>query len=1078
MDSHVAPSPYKFLDHYDYTEKDQSIFFGRERETEILLADVLVQRLVVLFARTGTGKTSLINAGVRPRLHEQEFETFLVRVSKDPTESARTEIVKALQAIAVERKLPAEQLAAQFLEGNSLAEQLIHLTKLVEKPIVLFFDQFEEFFIHVKPASEQGRQFISDIGAIYRNRDSGVHIVFSMREEFFVEMDAFRSEIPSIFHNESNLRLRCFNLKQARDAIVRPAESVNVRVDDKLVEQLLKDLPDPNTNEIEPAQLQIVCDTLWWEKRDPAWITLEDYRALAQEEGGANIALQILNRRLARSLSKLKTREDLDLLENVLPLLRTGENTKYPRYVTELKEKLNTSTESLNGLIKHLEGAQLISKSGRGPLEIIELKHDYLVARLDDITRMVKGIWSRRILERSIPLYEQDSQKLMSPEDLGDVSAGADALRLNHTEAEFLFRSALAYGGSQMRLWFDLAQRNGVDVWQILEEQFSNLDLVLSANVIDLLKDLRTPEVFNFLQRALGQRELTTQAQEVLLQIAKSPTPDVADRAGRMLTSFLADALEQEESAPSAVDLLSRFESSQSVSLLLRALSHDAIASKAQDALERFAKSTRTNIADNARYALLLHLEESLARDDRALSAVETLGRIEAPRAVDLLEPTLKKDSLALAAARSLERLTRSKNIQVSSHAQDALFGFLQSALAVENQAEFAVEVLGHFETNRAVTLLEKALRQPDLIGKAQGVLERYTKSSDPAVAQQAQSVLNNAPTFVVTLGSAAKPAKESLPIRTVPDPLDAHYASVAKAMMDGRVVPFLGPGVNLAGRPSGVPWQRGRYVPSSAELSAYLADVFRYPENDKFDLARVSQYIMVVTGSGPLYEELHRTLDADYPLTPVHQFLATLAAVLSRKSSIRRSLLIVTTNYDDLMERAFQAANEPFDLVTFVAKGEQRGKFLHYPPNGNLILIEKPNEYRGLPLDQRSVILKINGGVDRGNPDGDNYVMTEDDYIDYWTSTAIPNLLPVTLVARMRRSHFLFLGYGLHNWSLRVILHCIWGGQKLTYKSWAIQRNPSPVDQIYWRRRDIEIINTPLEEYIAALYGRIQTTG
>ena len=55
-------SPFKFLDYYDVD--DEEIFFGRKRETEILFNDITTSRLVVLFAKTGTGKTSLINAGV------------------------------------------------------------------------------------------------------------------------------------------------------------------------------------------------------------------------------------------------------------------------------------------------------------------------------------------------------------------------------------------------------------------------------------------------------------------------------------------------------------------------------------------------------------------------------------------------------------------------------------------------------------------------------------------------------------------------------------------------------------------------------------------------------------------------------------------------------------------------------------------------------------------------------------------------------------------------------------------------------------------------------------------------------
>jgi hypothetical protein len=308
-----------------------------------------------------------------------------------------------------------------------------------------------------------------------------------------------------------------------------------------------------------------------------------------------------------------------------------------------------------------------------------------------------------------------------------------------------------------------------------------------------------------------------------------------------------------------------------------------------------------------------------------------------------------------------------------------------------------------------------------------------------------------------------------------MPDALDLHYRLVVKAIADGRVVPFFGAGANLCGRPAGQAWRPGQYLPSGNELSAYLAENFGYPVNEPLDLVRVSQYAALMTGSGPLYEELRRLFDADYPPTPLHRFFAMLPNALRAKGYTTTHQLVVTTNYDDMLERSFRTAGEPFDLVGYVSEGEQRGKFLHWLPSGEVIVIDRPNEYRGLSLGERSIILKIHGAVDRGNPERDSYVITEDHYIDYLTHTDISNLVPVTVAAKLKRSHFLFLGYALRDWNLRVILHRIWGEQKLTYKSWAVQLNPSPIDQQYWRQRDVDILDVRLEDYVAALGERVE---
>src|SRR5262245_37739501 len=232
------------------------------------------------------------------------------------------------------------------------------------------------------------------------------------------------------------------------------------------------------------------------------------------------------------------------------------------------------------------------------------------------------------------------------------------------------------------------------------------------------------------------------------------------------------------------------------------------------------------------------------------------------------------------------------------------------------------------------------------------------------------------------------------------------------------------------------------------------------------------------MTGSGPLYDELHELLDGDYQTTSLHELLAGIPRRLRDAGHNIPHQLIVTTNYDDVLERAFRAAGEALDVVTYIADGEQRGKFLHASAEGVENIVERPNEYLGLSLEDRSVLLKIHGAVDRVNPDRDSYVITEDHYIDYLTRTEVSNLVPVRLAAKLRKSHFLFLGYGLRDWNLRVILHRIWGAQKLKYKSWAIQLNAQPIDREFWRKRDVEIIDMALEEYVARLNDRLPSPG
>ncbi len=311
--------------------------------------------------------------------------------------------------------------------------------------------------------------------------------------------------------------------------------------------------------------------------------------------------------------------------------------------------------------------------------------------------------------------------------------------------------------------------------------------------------------------------------------------------------------------------------------------------------------------------------------------------------------------------------------------------------------------------------------------------------------------------------------------------PNDGHYDTLIRAIIEGRLIPFFGAGVNMCGRPEGTEWViTSNFLPNAQELARYFANTYELPFGESTDLARVSQYITVTKGTGSLYEDLHSLLDADYPVTTLHQFFAKLPTILAQVGYPPRHQLIVTTNYDDLMERAFDNCGVAYDVVSYIAEGEGRGKFVHRSPDGDARLIDKPNEYGGISLDQqrsfrRPVILKIHGAVDRAAGGNDSYVITEDDYIEYLIRTDISHLIPVTLAEKLKRSHFLFLGYGLRDWNVRAILYRIWGEQKLKWKSWTVHPDPDPLDQKFWTKRDVEVFSMSLDAYVKGLAERVE---
>ena len=307
-------------------------------------------------------------------------------------------------------------------------------------------------------------------------------------------------------------------------------------------------------------------------------------------------------------------------------------------------------------------------------------------------------------------------------------------------------------------------------------------------------------------------------------------------------------------------------------------------------------------------------------------------------------------------------------------------------------------------------------------------------------------------------------------------EPLGHHLSVVARSLMRGTVVPLLGAGANLCDR-SAKEWTDG--LPSGAELSELLAECFGYPMEDRWDLLRVAQFVDVDVGLEDLYERLHELFDKQYEPTSLHHLLAGLPARRERLGLGRSPLLVVTTNYDDLMEQAFDAAGEPYEVVVYVSTGDDRGRLAHRLASGELFPIDQPETYGAIAPETRSVVLKLHGAVDRGNGGGqDSYVITEDDYLEYLMHTNASQLVPASLLSLLARRHFLFLGYSLRDWNLRVFLNRIWSNRVRGVRSWAVQRDPDAVADGLWIRHNVDVRHFTLRDWVDGMNAVLETLG
>ena len=311
------------------------------------------------------------------------------------------------------------------------------------------------------------------------------------------------------------------------------------------------------------------------------------------------------------------------------------------------------------------------------------------------------------------------------------------------------------------------------------------------------------------------------------------------------------------------------------------------------------------------------------------------------------------------------------------------------------------------------------------------------------------------------------------------PSPDDAHLELILQHMVsEGNLVPFLGS--RLTGKKAD-PLEGPRPLPNADELAARLAQRFD-ASSIRPDLPVVAQYVYLTKGRPDLYRTMGQILTADYDPGPVHQFLARFPRKLKELRADPQYQLIVTTNFDNALERAFDQEGEPYDLAVYMASGPDKGKFVHFPYDGFPEAISIPNAYGKFPIRdygelERTLIVKIHGAVDRSSGDyrwKENYVITEDHYIDYLSRSPIESLVPVQILDKLRDSHVLFLGYTVREWNLRVFLQRIWRGEPLGARSWAIEPEPDALEKEFWAHSNVDLYAAGLAEYVHRLEGRL----
>jgi hypothetical protein len=303
----------------------------------------------------------------------------------------------------------------------------------------------------------------------------------------------------------------------------------------------------------------------------------------------------------------------------------------------------------------------------------------------------------------------------------------------------------------------------------------------------------------------------------------------------------------------------------------------------------------------------------------------------------------------------------------------------------------------------------------------------------------------------------------------------DEHYQMLVDEA-DNLVV-FLGAGANADDHEG--PFREGAaMLPDDTDLAEYLAAKIRL-ESGQRDLAQVAQHVRMIRGEPNVFRWVKQVVGVAPEPGPVHKYLARLPRRLEELGFQKRYPMIVTPKLDLALERAFQEEGEPFDVAVYMAPGtEYAGRFVHLPwGQVDPRPIMTPNEYTDFPIVTdygeltRTEIVRISGAVDdleTGYRWKSNFLITEDHYIDYLGGRPAEEVVPTQILAKLRQASCLFLGYKIADWRLRVFLHWIWQGERLSGATcWAVERNPDVIERQFWQRSGVCLYKSRLTDYV-----------
>jgi len=417
-----------------FRAEETRFFFGREEEIDLILRLLRHQQLLFVIGPSGSGKSSLIAAGVLPRLAsgpDYPPGYWLVR-SLRPGSQPQAALEAALGS---SKSLPAGAVD-QLLVANPSAQRLL-----------LVVDQFEEIFSVADAGKRQ--EFIESLGRLLESRQCA--LVAAMRADFY--SDLMNSDLWPL-DSSQRMEIAVLRGNALQRAIQQPAEAIGVEIDDALVERLVADGAG------EPGLLPMLQETLQllWTRMIRRHISLEEYEALGD---GTRSALSIaIAMKADAAVAALPADEQRIARRIFLRLVQFGvrpEDTRRQLPEVDLRDSQDDPAVFVR-MLQHLADNRLLTLSGGETAtdRLVDLSHERLIS---DWPKLKQWIVEHKEAEQTRRRLEVKTQEWIR---LGRDQGGLlDRLELAEAEEWLAGPGAAELGASEdLSAFVDISRKS------------------------------------------------------------------------------------------------------------------------------------------------------------------------------------------------------------------------------------------------------------------------------------------------------------------------------------------------------------------------------------------------------------------------------------------------------------------------------------------------------------------------------------------------------------------------------------------------------------------------------------------